>query len=646
MKSFTRVRALALIVLAVILTVGHPVKGDDAKTLLQNAPPSSEYPNSGFVNLIDEAKYVMKGDGSWAETTRVAAKVFNERGRHIANVHLPYNSAFEKIEILHARTIKKDGTVVEVKRQDIREISPYSGYAMYSSVKAKVMIMPAIENDCIIDYEWKVSGKKTIMPPHFWTAWYYQSQEPTMLSRFTLEAPAKRRFVHSSYGTEIAPTVTHSDGGKTITYVWEGRDFGEISPEPHMPPFSEICPWFELSSVNSWDEVAAWYWRLVEPQIKPTSEIKQAVAELTKDKKTDADKARVIFYWVEDRIRYVGLEFGAAAYEPHSAQDVFDDRYGDCKDQATLLIAMLSAAGIKAYPVLVSTGFKGLTSERIPSPGIFDHAIAVAEIDGKLVWMDTTAEVCPFGDLPEADRGREVLVVKNGRGEFMKTPDYTADENSTSQTATIELNADGGITASVMWAATGSSDLATRATYKYAKPSSIKEGFEATAASISPDARLSDFSVSDPSRKDEPVKITYDFEASGWASRTRKFLIFRPNLYQDVLSNTPFSKADRKYDICFVGTSSNSSETEISLPGGFNVEEIPENMPLETDFAAYDRAYLLEGNVLKITEKLVRRDARVPVSRYHEVKKFYQDVIQAQKQQVVLRVAEDTESPR
>ena len=638
MRPFPRIPALALVAL-VFISLGIPATADDAKALLVSAPLASDYPNSGFVNLIDESRYVIKSDGSWTEITRVVAKIFNERGRDLANVHLAYNSAFEKIEILRARTIKSDGTVINVDRDEIREVSPYAGYAMYSSVKAKVMIMPAIEDDCIIDYQYKISGKKTIMPPHFWMAWYFQSGEPTMLSRFTLEAPADRSFGSTSYVTKVDPKVTRSNDGKTATYVWEGRNYGEILPEPFMPPLSEICPWFELSSVGSWDDVAAWYWKLVERQLKPTPEIQAAVKGLTQGKETDADKARVIYYWVEDKIRYVGLEFGAGAYEPHSAKEVFNNRYGDCKDQATLLVTMLKAAGIKAYPVLVSTGFKGKTGERLPSPGIFDHAIAVAEIDGKYAWMDSTAEVCTFGDLPEADRGRELLIIKNGKGEFMETPEYTAGENSTSQTVKIKLNDKGGINASVAWEAEGSDELATRGTYKYAKPSSIKEGFEATVAAISPDATLTDYTVSDPTQRDEPVKVSYDFEADGWANRTTKFLIFRPSLYQAVLSSTPFSKPDRKFDVCFAGISMNSSETEITLPEGFNVEEIPANVSLKLDFATYNIVYTLEGNVLKISEKLVRQDARIPVDRYQEVRKFYQDVIQAQKQQVVMRTA-------
>lgn len=641
MRSLPRILVTALLASALALApaAGYAARAE-VEELLRLAPPSSEYPNASFIKLIDEVKYVIRRDGSWTTTTRIAAKICSERGRAIANVQLPYNSAFERIKTLHARTIRPDGTVVDVKREDIAEMSPYSTYAMYSSVKTQVLIMPAIEDDCIIDYKWEVSGRESFMPSHFWQVRHYQSDEPTIISRYILEVPANRSFTHISYNTDIAPVVTTSRSGKTKTYAWEGRDFGEIEPEPYMPALSEICPWFEMSSVSSWDEVTAWYRDLMEPQMKSTPEIEHAVGELTKSKETDLDEAKVVFYWVADKIRYVGLEFGASAYEPHSAEEVFDKRYGDCKDQVSLLVVMLRAAGIKAYPALVATSFRGTTSSRIPSPGIFDHAIALAEIGGRRYWMDPAAEVCPFGDLPEADRGREVLVIKEAGGAFIETPEYAAEENGSWQTTTIKLNADGGVTASVVWTAAGSAGLSARTAYKYAKPSSIKKGFEATIASISPDAKLNDFSIENLTLRDEPLKMTYDFEASGWANRTNKFLIFRPSLHQSVLSQTPFSKPERRHDIRFSGVSTNAADTRIELPDGFRAEEMPQSVSLEMDFATYERTYTLEGNVLTVVERLVRQDARVPAARYSEVRKFYEDVIRAQKQQVVLRVAE------
>lgn len=634
MKTTLRRLISILILSACVAGTAFP---DDAAELLRSAPSSSQYPNAGYVNLIDECWHTVREDGSWASRTRMTQKICNERGRSAANVHLAFNSAFETIRIIRARTIKKDGAVVEVKPADIQEVTPYSGYAMYSSIKAKVLIMPAVEDDCVIDYEWEISGKSTIMSPHFWSRWYFQSSEPTVLSRFTLTTPTDMGFGSQAYSMEIKPAVTTSKDGMAKTYVWEGRDFSEIEPEPNMPPASEICPWFEVSSVTAWDDVADWYWNLVEPKMKPVPEIEQKVAVLIEGRETDEEKARAIYYCVEDNIRYVALAFGASAYEPHSAADVFANKYGDCKDQATLLVTMLRHAGIKAYPVLLSVSYRGSMDRRLPSPGQFDHAIVLAEIGGKRYWLDPTAEVCPFGDLPDQDRGRDVLVIRDGKGEFIQTPSYDVLTNSVAEHVNIRIDAKGGISASVSIATVGGADLATRATYKYLKPSRIKETFEAMVAGISPNAHLGEHSVSDYSDRDSRMTISYDLQADNWATRTGKFLMFKPGLNQNPAGQTPFSKASRKYDLWFTGAQSSISDTVISLPEGFAVEEMPQDQVLASDFAGYERRCVLEGLTLRVTEKTVRQSAIVPVARYAEVRKFYEDIIQSQKQLVILK---------
>ncbi len=640
MNNRLRFLTAALICTAYISGAAFAAQDADVKALLQSAPSSSDYPNAGYINLIDEAWYTIRDDGSWTSRTRTTQKILNDRGRSAADVQIGYNSAFEKIKILRARTIKKDGTVIDIKPADIQEVTPYSGYAMYSSVKAKVLIMPAIEDDCIIDYEWEVTGKKTIMAPHFWNGWYYQSSEPSVLSRFTLQTPADKGFGSQPYNTEIKPVVTTSKDGKTKTYVWEGRNFPEVEYEPYMPPRGEFLPWFEISSVTSWDDVAAWYWKLIEPQMKSSPEIDQQVADLIKGKQTDEERAKAIYYWVEDNIRYVGLEFGASAYEPHSARDVFANKYGDCKDQASLLVTMLEKAGIKAYPVLLSVGYRGDLNRRLPSPGQFDHCIALAEIGSAQYWLDSTAEVCRFGDLPEQDRGRDVLVIKDGKGEFVATTGYDAKSNNVVQTVKIDLDAQGGISSSVQWTTIGGADLSTRAMYKYLKPSKVKESFEGVVSSIAPDAKLGPFSVSDHSDREKNMTVAYEFTAGKWANRTGKFLMFNPQLNQNPAAKTPFSKSDRKLDMWFSGASSNNSETVVNLPYGFTVEELPPDVSLKSDFAVYERKCALDGRTLKINENVIRQDAVVPISRYAEVRKFFEDIIQAQNQQVILRATE------
>src|SRR5262249_38902081 len=154
---------------------------------------------------------------------------------------------------------------------------------------------------------------------------------------------------------------------------------------------SDVRVWMEVSSISAWQDIATWFQGLEKPQAEPNEAIRETVKQLTADKKTDEEKARAIYDWVANRVRYVGVEIGMSAFRPHAAADVHKNLYGDCKDKATLLISMLGLAGIKAHPVLLKAEERRPVSQGLPSLNAFNHCIALADVGGKEVWLDATA---------------------------------------------------------------------------------------------------------------------------------------------------------------------------------------------------------------------------------------------------------------
>ena len=122
---------------------------------------------------------------------------------------------------------------------------------------------------------------------------------------------------------------------------------------------------------------------------------------------------RAIFNDVALNIHYIGLEFGIGRYQPHAADDVLSNEYGDCKDKHTLLAALLKAEGIEAWPVLISSS-RELDARR-PSPAQFDHVITLVPLHGKMLWMDSTEEVAPVGSLIGTLRDKQALAIPVGK---------------------------------------------------------------------------------------------------------------------------------------------------------------------------------------------------------------------------------------
>jgi hypothetical protein len=173
------------------------------------------------------------------------------------------------------------------------------------------------------------------------------------------------------------------------------------------------APDVQISSFQSWEEVGRWYWNLQKDRVEPTAAIRAKAAELTKGMTNDDAKLHALYGFVSMQYRYIGIAFGIGRYQPHTAEDVLTNNYGDCKDKHTLLASLLQASGITLYPALISSSWK--LDPDVPSPAQFDHVIGYLPQGKDAVWLDTTPEVAPFGYLLAQLRDKQALVISGDK---------------------------------------------------------------------------------------------------------------------------------------------------------------------------------------------------------------------------------------
>src|SRR5579884_870398 len=498
----------------------------EMQAALQSAPSASQWPNSDYARLIDIGDVTVKPDGTVVATYRETYKLFNERARTLAEVDLPYNSSYESLHVVQARTIKKDGAIVNVKPDDIRTSSPYSEYLMYDDAMAVSFSMPAVEDDCIIDYTWQEITRPLLMPGQFWANWYFSGPEPVRMSRYTLHVPADKPIKYKIANDDaLKPAITTSADGRTKTYTWECKDLKPLEIEPSMPPIKDVQVWMQVSSLNAWQDVAHWFWGLEQPQAKATDAIRATVAKLIAGKQTEEEKARAIYDWVANHTRYVGLEFGLSAFKPHAASEVHDKLYGDCKDKATLLITMLGLAGIKANPVLLHAEERRPVVQDLPTLEDFNHCIALADVGGKEVWLDATAETCAYGDIPDADRGVQALVVRDGKGQFERIPSYFPSENGADLIAAISVKEDGSaqVHTDMVWR--GAAGQQWRSSVRSITPDKRTQLIQGLAQTMSVGAKVDSFLLPDGTDKTGPYKLGLVVSAPSWAKKVGNLLL-------------------------------------------------------------------------------------------------------------------------
>jgi hypothetical protein len=608
---------------------------------LKNAPTAAQWPNSDYAQILDLCTMTVKPDGTVVSECRETYKLFNERARRIAEVSLPYNSSYQEMKVLRARTIKKNGAVQEVRPQDIRITAPFSDFPLYDESVAASFSMPGIEDDCIIDYSYRQITRPIYMPGQFWEYWGFSNTNPVGVSRLTLRIPANKPLQFRVYNNDsLQPTVKTSADGRTRIYNWEMSNIPPIEPEPDMPDQREIQVWMELSSLNSWQDVARWFWELAKPQMTASSAIRSEVGKLIAGKKTDEEKARAIYDFAANRVRYVGLEFGISAFKPHAARQIYENLYGDCKDKAILLVTMLNLAGIKAHPVLLHTEDHRPLSGQLPVPGSCNHCIALAEVGGKEVWLDATAETCAYGDIPEADRGAEALVVRNGAGRFQTIPLYRPEENGFDATMSVLLRPDGSADIQAEVKARGAIAQGMRSAIRSLTPDQRKQMMQGLAQGFSVGAKLKDFQLPDGTDKIGPYVLKMTLAAPERARKTRSFLLVPISEGTDSFARrNPYVKEARAWPIVIEQSDLSRSEVTIALPEGYAAEEIPSDLDLNGPLSEYHRRIVpsADGKSVTVTVTTITKPIRVPPGEYAKVRAFYDAMLKAGNDLIILR---------
>ncbi len=608
-------------------------------SLRQNFPVvitdvSQKYPQAGAVYLLDEATRIIHSDGSSELIVHQRIKICQERGKRFAEVQIPYDEVFQKVKIDFAWTITRGKKIVKVKRDAIHTVTPASlapYAALYSTLKTKTISMPAVDIGSIIDYKYHIFRRKPLMKNRFWDGFYFQSEEPFVVSRYILVLPERMTFKKVEKGL-LPPRITQK-GNKKI-YVWEKRDIPGLIPEPQMPSLIEVVPSLSISSVEDWQEVSSWFYRLARTQMTADSALKKEVSRLTKGKKTEIEKVRAIYNYCSANIRYVGLEMGLNGYQPHKAVKVFRLKYGDCKDKATLLVTMLQVAGIKSYLVLINANHRVDIS--LPSPGQFNHCIAAVPSKDGYIFLDTTAEICSFGNLPPSDQNRDVLIVKEKGAEIAKTPLYRAEDNLCQRDIEVDLERDGTISAAVKISTKGFFDLVYRASFRYLRAVEREKRLAEDLNSICPGASLLEFKISSLRNLDQPIKESYRFLAKNYALKIGNKFLIKPAIIGAMRSTALVAAKKRLYPILFRKRWERIDNVAINLPVGWKIETLPENLSLHYPFGEFDAIYKNLGNKISYQRRFRISQAEIPIADYLKFKKFYQQVAEQDRKEIIL----------
>lgn len=607
-------------------------------SILKNSPPAQKYPQAGALVLLSDEKIEVTSSDTQISSMHYIIKILNERGKeNFSESHIDYDSTYEKVELEYARTIKPDGTAVNVGSRHIRDVSKYLNFPLYSNARVFIISFPEITEGAVIDYKLKIYRNQLINKKDFIAHYPLQASEPIIAANFTLALPKDRQIhtriineKYNNFSANLQPQKEEKDN--YLIYRWQFKDIPQIIRESNMPPQVEINPTLLISTFKSWQDIYDWWDALSRDKIKADSAIKSKVKELIKDKISEEEKAREIYNFCAQKIRYVAVEYGQAGYEPHKAEDVYKNKYGDCKDQAVLLVTMLREAGLTAWPVLIATKSYYNLEDNFPAI-LFNHAIACIYLKDERIFLDPTAETCSFSDLPRDDQARRVLVFKGDGYTLQDTPLYPAGHNHLKQYLKMKINRNETISAKRTIFTFGFYDQAQRYWLLYSQPELIRESLKERIQDISIGARLDEYEITNLDNLNLPVVLSYDFYGPEYFTAAGNLRIM-PQLANIDVSLA--AKDKRMYPLDFSALETRETMFEIEIPRNFVIKYMPGSLIEESPWMKFSVEYKFSDSKLYFKQETKLKKTEVSEVEYADFKKFIERVAKSIKERIVL----------
>jgi tetratricopeptide (TPR) repeat protein len=641
MNSVTR--SLALLLLGPFFVSVVPARQSPAAASAQSPERTdlSSFAKEAMVIQDLQVKVRFESDGKTVYDTSLRAKIQSESAvRDNGLLAFSYFASNESLDIKYVRVRKPDGTLVETPPDSIQDLTSDVARSapMYTDEHEKHVAVKGLSVGDILEYRTVSTMAKPLAPGQFWFSFNFSKQAITLHEVLEINVPKDRAAKVLSPGR--SPLVSE-DGARRI-YTFQSSHLTK-DPDPdkwERALNGEPSPEVQVSSFASWDEVAAWYGSLQKPSMQLTPEIRAKAEELTRGKTTEAEKIRAVYDYVSTKFRYISISLGQGRYAPHAASEVLANQFGDCKDKHTLLSALLQAAGIDAYPALISSTMK--IDSGMPTPALFDHVITAVPQNGSFLWLDTTPGVAPFALLERALRDKLALVVSAGnKAVLVKTPADPPFPFFQHFTMTATLDSAGTFEGKSRVELRGDAELLLRQAFRDTPQTSWKDLVQAYSAASGFGGTVNDVAAADSNDTSAPFWFTYSYHRPNYGDWENHRItlpfprIGLPELTKEETESSATLPLGPKQELAY--------EARITLPSDLWPSLNP-SVQEKRDFADYESSYFLEDRVLRGTRHFQVSLREIPGSERGQYVSLYKAVDEDERRWITLLGATATTS--
>lgn len=599
----------------------------DTDTIYALAVDSAAHVEEDWVYLLDDGVLVYEADGSGRATYHQVIQILTQDAAEIwAEQTFSYQQGRERLTVERIRVVRPDGTLIsEGPAHEQESVSPAPEmYPVYTDRIVKRISIGGLAPGTLLDIRHTTETLEPWMPGQFSSAWLVNPAAPVLRSRLVLDVPASLEPHIRETGLGFARRTVER-GGRRV-HIWATADAEPPEPETFASWPDDGSMNIDISGDIEWEDIARWYAGLARDRYQLTPAIEAQLGEVVAGARTLADSLRAVHRWVTRDIRYASLSLGLGGYQPRSPAEVLETKLGDCKDKATLFVALLARMGVEAYPVLVSLG--ATADSLLPSLDQFDHVIAAVSVRDGYSFVDLTADLVPYGSVPPSLQGGFALLVHpDGRGERLVIPRDPPESDRSETFVKGELSAEGQFSGWSTSRYTGATGYALREFLGRIDRLSASEKdqmIRSMADEVFPGASGDSLKTSDASDLTAQPWVSLWLRAPQAATRVGRARILTlpiPNLASPALVAQLEAELPRERSIdveLVLGPSVHSWTFQLTLPPGW-VAELPSGVSETSKFGSYSAEYTQEGRAVRVRRELSGRRGREPAEAIDEL---------------------------
>jgi hypothetical protein len=603
--------------------------------------PDSLSKNANMVCRLDEQVVEIKSVSEIISNERHIYTVLNENG----NDWSTYRTVYDQFTTINSVTgtlyNAANKEIQHFKKKDMQDQAAFDGSSFVSDERIKKDEFVDHSYPYTVSFEEQDEMTDLLHIPR----WYLPrtSGVSVMCSRYVLIVSKNYKIRYKLINSTITPTIVEK-GDKTI-YTWELKNLPGIEEEPYAITTRDYNPYllvgpttFEVQgykgNMSDWNDYAKFYYNLQKGRDQLPDDIKHSVHALT-DNIQEADKKVAVLYdYLQKNTHYVGIQLGIGGFQTFDAAYVAKNKYGDCKALSNFMVSILKEAGIKAYPVVIYGGKNNpKIIEDFPSHQ-FNHVICCVPMQKDTFWLECTSQYLSAGYLSSFTADRYGLLVSEKGGMLVHTPVYRLKDNICIKNISGVLDQEGNL------------HLAVNASYKAACQDHLDDFIHYNSKSEQleklktqfdlPTYNISSFNYTEDNSGILPViHESLDVSVNNYAQVTGKRIFINPDILSRSRIKFPENE-DRKLDIKFSDEYHYVDSVRIEIPPGYEVEAKSKDITLDTKYGKYANRIVLASNSIVYYRSIEQYSGRYPVKEYNDVRKFYDDIYEADHTKLVL----------